>query len=150
MYFIMRGVFCQPLFEIIFVLFEKECLFFASARDFLSFHLFRNCFSPERRLRALSALHRDSCNFPQESLPALLHQPKNCSECGKSAFFMIFLVSLLRFLCYNNLTICFNLCPCRGTGALRRASIGRRAAGFSLQRDTTEGRSYETGKRGNS
>ena len=71
-------------------------------------------------------------------------------QSAKPAFFMIFLVSLLSFLCYNNLTICFNLCPCRGTGALRRASIGRRAAGFSLQRDTTEGRSYETGKRGNS
>ena len=67
-------------------------------------------------------------------------------QSAKPAFFMIFLVSLLSFLCYNNLTICFNLCPCRGTGALRRASIRRRAAGFSLQRDTTEGRSYETGK----
>ena len=71
-------------------------------------------------------------------------------QSAKPAFFMIFLVSLLSFLCYNNLTICFNLCPCRGTGTLRRASIRRRAAGFSLQRDTTEGRSYETGKRGNS
>ena len=71
-------------------------------------------------------------------------------QSAKPAFFMIFLISLLSFLCYNNLTICFNLCPCRGTGALRRASIRRWAAGFSLQRDTTEGRSYETGKRGNS
>ena len=75
---------------------------------------------------------------------------KNGPKYSQSALFMIFLVSLLSFLCYNNLTICFNLCPCRGTGALRRASIRRRAAGFSLQRDTTEGRSYETGKRGNS
>ncbi len=33
---------------------------------------------------------------------------------------------------------------------MRAAPRGGCAAGFSLQRDTTEGRSYETGKRGNS
>ena len=158
MYFITRPWFCQHLFAIIFILFDcdrfsRVCTAFftgsfsrpsprflpaacTAGLRFGIFALFLLCGHP-----AADALRPQGLRtfFRQKAV-----------QSAKPAFFMIFLVSLLSFLCYNNLTICFNLCPCRGTGALRQASIGRRAAGFSLQRDTTEGRSYETGKRGNS
>ncbi len=162
MYFITRSWFCQHFFAIIFILFDRNRF----SRVYTAF-FYRLLFAS---IAALSAcrLHsrapfRYFCSVPLmwSSYVGILRQTlcarrvcalfpaKSRSKC-KTSIFMIFLVSLLSFLCYNNLTICFNLCPCRGTGALRRASIRRRAAGFSLQRDTTEGRSYETGKRGNS
>ena len=162
MYFITRPWFCQHLFAIIFILFDRTRFSRVCTAFFTGFLL---CPSP----RFLPAACTAGLRFGIFALFLLYGHPVWAS-CGrrfapagsahffrqkavqstKPAFFMIFLVSLLSFLCYNNLTICFNLCPCRGTGALRRASIRRRAAGFSLQRDTTEGRSYETGKRGNS
>ena len=142
----------------LFLFFLTALVFHACARHFsqVSFCVHRRAFC--RRLRS-RAPFRYFCAVPliqaacgRRFAPAGSAHffRQKAVQSAKPAFFMIFLVSLLSFLCYNNLTICFNLCPCRGTGALRRASIRRRAAGFSLQRDTTEGRSYETGKRGNS
>ena len=162
MYFITRPWFCQHFFAIIFILFD--CTRFLRVRTafFTGFFLRP---SPRFLPAACTAGLRSGifALFLLYGHPAMgilrqtLCARRVCAlfrqkavQSAKPAFFMIFLVSLLSFLCYNNLTICFNLCPCRGTGALRRASIGRRAAWFSLQRDTTEGRSYETGKRGNS
>ena len=157
MYFITRSWFCQHFFAIIFILFDRTRFSRVCTAFFTGFLLrpsprflpppaqqgsvsvFLRCSSYMGILRQTLCARRVCALFRQKAV-----------QSAKPAFFMIFLVSLLSFLCYNNLTICFNLCPCRGTGALRRASIGRRAAGFSLQRDTTEGRSYETGKRGNS
>ena len=155
MYFITRPWFCQHLFAIIFILFDHDRFSRVCTAFFTGFFLrpsprflpaqqgsvsaFLRCSSYMGILRQTLCARRVCALFRQKAV-----------QSAKPAFFMIFLVSLLSFLCYNNLTICFNLCPCRGTGALRRASIRRRAAGFSLQRDTTEGRSYETGKRGNS
>ena len=158
MYFITRPWFCQHLFAIIFILFDR--IRFSRVRTaFFTGFLLRP--SPRFLPAACTAGLRSGIFalfllYEHPAADALrlsglrtFFQQKTVQS-AKPAFFMIFLVSLLSFLCYNNLTICFNLCPCRGTGALRRASIRRRAAGFSLQRDTTEGRSYETGKRGNS
>ena len=158
MYFITRPWFCQHLFAIIFILFDRTRFSRVRTAFFTGFLLRPSPrFLPAARTAGLRsgifALFL-LCGHPAadvlrpQGLRTFFRQ--KAVQSAKPAFFMIFLVSLLSFLCYNNLTICFNLCPCRGTGALRRASIGRRAAGFSLQRDTTEGRSYETGKRGNS
>ena len=161
MYFITRSWFCQHLFAIIFILFDRDRF----SRVYTAF--FTGSFSrPSPRflpaactagLRSgifalffLYPLIWASCGRRFVPAGSAHFFRQKAVQSAKPAFFMIFLISLLSFLCYNNLTICFNLCPCRGTGALRRASIGHRAAGFSLQRDTTEGRSYETGKRGNS
>ena len=158
MYFITRPWFCQHLFAIIFILFDHD-----------RFSRVRTAFFTGFLFASISALSA-CCPHSRAPFRYFCSVPLMWASCGrrfapagsahffrqkavqsaKPAFFMIFLVSLLSFLCYNNLTICFNLCPCRGTGALRRASIRRRVAGFPLQRDTTEGRSYETGKRGNS
>ena len=158
MYFITRPWFCQHLFAIIFILFDRGRFSRVRTAFFTGFLLRPSpCFLPAActaglrfGIFALSLLygHPAADALRPQGLRTFFRQ--KAVQSAKPAFFMIFLVSLLSFLCYNNLTICFNLCPCRGTGALRRASIGRRAAGFSLQRDTTEGRSYETGKRGNS
>ena len=158
MYFITRPWFCQHFFAIIFILFDRTRFSRVRTAFFTGF-LLRP--SPRFLPAACTAGLRSGifalfllCGHPAadvlrpQGLRTFFRQ--KAVQSAKPAFFMIFLVSLLSFLCYNNLTICFNLCPCRGTGALRRASIRRRAAGFSLQRDTTEGRSYETGKRGNS
>ena len=157
MYFITRPWFCQHLFAIIFILFDRTRFLRVCTAFFTGF--FPRS-SPRFLPAACTAGLRSGifvlfllCGHP--AADALRPQglrtfPAKSRSKRKTSIFMIFLVSLLSFLCYNSLTICFNLCPCRGTGALRRASIGRRAAGFSLQRDTTEGRSYETGKRGNS
>ena len=158
MYFITRSWFCQHLFAIIFILFDRTRFSRVRTAFFTGFLLRPSPrFLPAARTAGLRsgifALFL-LCGHPAadvlrpQGLRTFFRQ--KAVQSAKPAFFMIFLVSLLSFLCYNNLTICFNLCPCRGTGALWRASIGRRAAGFSLQRDTTEGRSYETGKRGNS
>ena len=161
MYFITRPWFCQHLFAIIFILFDR--IRFSRVRTaFFTGFLLRPSprFLPAARtaglrsgIFALFLLYGHlwaSCGRRFAPAGSAHFFRQKAVQSAKPAFFMIFLVSLLSFLCYNNLTICFNLCPCRGTGALRRASIRRRAAGFSLQRDTTEGRSYETGKRGNS
>ena len=158
MYFITRPWFCQHLFAIIFILFDRTRFSRVRTAFFTGFLLRPSprflpaaCTAGLRSgIFALFLLygHPAADALRPQGLRTFFRQ--KAVQSAKPAFFMIFLVSLLSFLCYNNLTICFNLCPCRGTGALRRASIGRRAAGFSLQRDTTEGRSYETGKRGNS
>ena len=158
MYFITRPWFCQHLFAIIFILFDRTrfsrvCTAFFTGFLPASIAALSACRLHSRapfRHFCAGPLIWASCGrrFAPAGTAHFFRQ--KAVQSAKPAFFMIFLVSLLSFLCYNNLTICFNLCPCRGTGALRRASIGRRAAGFSLQRDTTEGRSYETGKRGNS
>ena len=157
MYFITRPWFCQHLFAIIFILFDRTRFSHVRTAFFtVFFRVHRRAFCPPPAQQgSVSVFLR--CSSYMGILRQTLCARRVCAlfrqkavQSAKPAFFMIFLVSLLSFLCYNNLTICFNLCPCRGTGALRRASIGRRAAGFSLQRDTTEGRSYETGKRGNS
>ena len=162
MYFITRSWFCQHFFAIIFILFDRT-RFLRVCTAFFTGFLLRP--SPRFLPAACTAGLRSgifvlfilcvpliwaSCGRPFAPAGSAHFFRQKAVQSAKPAFFMIFLVSLLSFLCYNNLTICFNLCPCRGTGALRRASIRRRAAGFSLQRDTTEGRSYETGKRGNS
>ena len=158
MYFITRSWFCQHFFAIIFILFDRTRFSRVRTAFFTGFLLRPSprflpaaCTAGLRfGIFALFLLygHPAADALRPQSLRTFFRQ--KAVQSAKPAFFMIFLVSLLSFLCYNNLTICFNLCPCRGTGALRRASIRRRAAGFSLQRDTTEGRSYETGKRGNS
>ena len=158
MYFITRPWFCQHLFAIIFILFDRSRFSRVRTAFFTGFLLRPSprflpaaCTAGLRSgIFALFLLygHTAADALRPQGLRTFFRQ--KAVQSAKPAFFMIFLVSLLSFLCYNNLTICFNLCPCRGTGALRRASIRRRAAGFSLQRDTTEGRSYETGKRGNS
>ena len=158
MYFITRSWFCQHLFSIIFILFDCDRFSHVRTAFFTDFFLRPSPrFLPAARtaglrfgILALFLLygHPAADALRPQGLRTFFRQ--KAVQSAKPAFFMIFLVSLLSFLCYNNLTICFNLCPCRGTGALRQASIRRRAAGFSLQRDTTEGRSYETGKRGNS
>ena len=161
MYFITRPWFCQHLFAIIFILFDRTRFSRVCTAFFTDFLLRPSPrFLPAARtaglrsgIFALFLLYGHlwaSCGRRFAPAGSAHFFRQKAVQSAKPAFFMIFLVSLLSFLCYNNLTICFNLCPCRGTGALRRASIGRRAAGFSLQRDTTEGRSYETGKRGNS
>ena len=161
MYFITRPWFCQHLFAIIFILFDRTRFSHVRTAFFTGFLLRPSPrFLPAARTAGfrpgillcssyiLLYRHPAADALRPQGLRTFFRQ--KAVQSAKPAFFMIFLVSLLSFLCYNNLTICFNLCPCRGTGALRRASIRRRAAGFSLQRDTTEGRSYETGKRGNS
>ena len=161
MYFITRSWFCQHLFAIIFILFDRTRFLRVRTAFFTDFFLYPSPrFLPAARtaglrsgIFALFLLYGHlwaSCGRRFAPAGSAHFFRQKAVQSAKPAFFMIFLVSLLSFLCYNNLTICFNLCPCRGTGALRRASIRRRAAGFSLQRDTTEGRSYETGKRGNS
>ena len=158
MYFITRPWFCQHLFAIIFILFDRDRFSRVRTAFFADFFLHPSPrFLPAARTAGLrSGIFALFLLYEHPAADALRPQGlrtffrQKAVQSAKPAFFMIFLVSLLSFLCYNNLTICFNLCPCRGTGALRRASIRRRAAGFSLQRDTTEGRSYETGKRGNS
>ena len=71
--------------------------------------------------------------------------PENRFKLTESALFMIFLVSFLSFLCYNKLTICFKMCFSRVYRIPQRI-----AADFFLQKSNTEGKSYETGKRGNS
>ena len=158
MYFITRSWFCQHLFAIIFILFDRDRFFTRAHGVFHRLPFASIAALSARRLRS-RAPFRHFCAVPLIWASCGRHFApagsahffrQKAVQSAKPAFFMIFLVSLLSFLCYNNLTICFNLCPCRGTGALRRASIRRRAAGSSLQRDTTEGRSYETGKRGNS
>ena len=158
MYFITRPWFCQHLFAIIFILFDRTRFSHVRTAFFTGFLLRPSPrFLPAARTAGLrSGIFALFLLYGHSAADALRLQGlrtffrQKAVQSAKPAFFMIFLVSLLSFLCYNNLTICFNLCPCRGTGALRRASIRRRAVGFSLQRDTTEGRSYETGKRGNS
>ena len=158
MYFITRPWFCQHLFAIIFILFDRTRFSRVRTAFFTGFLLRPSpCFLPAACTAGLrSGIFALFLLYGHPAAGALRPQGlrtffrQKAVQSANPAFFMIFLVSLLSFLCYNNLTICFNLCPCRGTGALRRAPIRRRAAGFSLQRDTTEGRSYETGKRGNS
>ena len=71
---------------------------------------------------------------PVRGNPALLRH-----KSATTAFFMAFRISLLAFLCYNDGTISLKKGPRRNT-----------EAPFSVQRDHTEGKSYETGKRGNS
>ena len=71
--------------------------------------------------------------------PAPGHFPLLWHKSATTAFFMVFRISLLAFLCYNDSTISLKMRPCRNTEDL-----------FSVQRDHTEGKSYETGKRGNS
>ena len=159
MYFITRSWFCQHFFAIIFILFDRNrfsrvyTAFFTGSFSRPSPHFLPAACTAGLRSGIFALFLLCYVGILRQTLCArrvcALFPAKSRSKC-KTSIFMIFLVSLLSFLCYNNLTICFNLCPCRGTGALRRASIRRRAAGFSLQRDTTEGRSYETGKRGNS
>ena len=166
MYFITRSWFCQHFFAIIFIIFDCDRFSRVCTAFFIDFFLHPSPrFLPAARTAGLRSgifarfslylfLYPLNIGILRQTFCArkvcALFSGKKAVQSAKPAFFMIFLVSLLSFLCYNNLTICFNLCPCRGTGALRRASIRCRAAGFSLQRDTTEGRSYETGKRGNS
>ena len=161
MYFITRPWFCQHLFAIIFILFDRTRFSRVCTAFFTDFFLYPSPrFLPAARtaglrsgIFALFLLYGHlwaSCGRRFAPAGSAHFFRQKAVQSAKPAFFMIFLISLLSFLCYNNLTICFNLCPCRDTGALRLASIGHRAAGFSLQRDITEGRSYETGKRGNS
>ena len=71
--------------------------------------------------------------------PAPGHIPLLWHKSATTAFFMVFRISLLAFLCYNDGTISLKKGPRRNT-----------EAPFSVQRDHTEGKSYETGKRGNS
>ncbi len=52
MYFITHPLFCQRFFEIIFILFEKECLFIAVSHIYLEFSFFR--LPPQQLFRPLT------------------------------------------------------------------------------------------------